>query len=191
MSKKERNLPKPGKTPFSRKRPVNEGQDDLLMADQMAMASAEGRLDEYLEQEIPEGEYAKKLARMMLGMTGIVPTEEDRVGSSEASGTEKPEEVKAAQTVPDDVVSAVHAGDVEKLKGLLAREKQRRDPQQEDETYTGEKIFEKQLPPETVLEKAMLDELLKVAADNSLNLDWLIARALKLYLEEYRKTGRL
>ncbi len=75
MSKKERDLPKPGKTPFSRKRPENEGQDDLLMADRMAMAAAEGRLNEYLEQEIPEGEYAKKLATMMMGMTGILPQE--------------------------------------------------------------------------------------------------------------------
>jgi hypothetical protein len=49
MSKEERALPKPGKTPFSRKRREEEGQDDLLIADQMAMAAAEGKLDEYLE----------------------------------------------------------------------------------------------------------------------------------------------
>ncbi len=42
MSKKERDLPKPVKTPFSRKRPENEGQEDLLLADQMALAAAEG-----------------------------------------------------------------------------------------------------------------------------------------------------
>jgi len=75
MSKKERDLPKPGKTPFSRKIPENEGQDDLLMADKMAIAATEGKLNEFLEEEIPEGEYSKKLAMMMMGMTGILPNE--------------------------------------------------------------------------------------------------------------------
>ena len=190
MSKKERALPKPNKTPFGRSRHEEEGQDDLLMADQMAMASAEGRLNEYLEQEMPEGEYAKKLARMMMGMTGILPPEEVRAGSSETGEAEKPDEGKADQPVPEDVVKAVHDGDVEKLKDLLAREQHRRDPQQ-DEISTEEKIVEQQPQSDTVLEKAMLDELLKVAADNRLSVDWLMARALKLYLEEYRKTGRL
>ena len=135
MSKKERDLPKPGKTPFSRNRPENEGQDDLLMADRMAMAAAEGKLDEYLEQEIPEGEYAKKLAMMMMGMTGILPQEaglhEDehtKSSLSEAAETGQAQEGEAAPAVPEDVVNAVQAGDVEKLKELLAREKQRRTP---------------------------------------------------------------
>jgi hypothetical protein len=87
MSKKERELPKPGKTPFGRKRPQNEGQDDLLMADHMAMAAAEGKLNEYLEQEIPEGEYAKKLAMMMMGMTGILPNEGGLPVGGEAART--------------------------------------------------------------------------------------------------------
>lgn len=189
MSKKERVLPKPAKTPFSRNKRENEGvQDDLLMADQMAVAAAEGRLNEYLEQEIPEGEYAKKLANMMMGMTGILPPA--GVGPVAEESQFGPVKDDAAQTVPEDVVSAVHAGDVEKLKGLLAREKQRRDPQQ-DEIATEDKMAEQQPRSETVLEKATLDQLLKVAADNKLSVDWLMARALKLYLEEYQKTGRL
>jgi hypothetical protein len=197
MSKKERDLPKPGKTPFSRKRPENEGQNDLLMADQMALAAAEGKLSEYLEQEIPEGEYAKKLAMMMMGMTGLLPpgselpmTQEDQCRSSESAQAELTEEGGGAPAVPEDVVNAVQSGDVERLKELLAREKQRRDPQH-DETHTEEKIVEQQPQSETAIEKAMLDALIRVAADNSLSVDWLMARALKLYLEEYHKTGRL
>ena len=144
MSKKERDLPKPGKTPFSKKRPENEGQDDLLMADQMAIAAAEGRLNEYLEQEIPEGEYAKKLTMMMMGMTGILPQEEGlpadehaQSSPSEAAETGSRRKVRLAPAVPEDVVSAVQAGDVEKLKELLAREKQRRTPDSVEAEWRG------------------------------------------------------
>ena len=42
-----------------------------------------------------------------------------------------------------------------------------------------------------MIEKDMLDALMKVAFENKLSIDWLMARALKLYLEEYQKTGRL
>jgi 3-polyprenyl-4-hydroxybenzoate decarboxylase len=30
-----------------------------------------------------------------------------------------------------------------------------------------------------------------IASENHVTVDWIIMRALKLYLEEYRKTGRL
>jgi hypothetical protein len=195
MSKKEKDLPKPKKTPFSRKRPENEGQDDLLMADQMAMAAAEGKLDEYLEQEIPEGEYAKKLAMMMMGMTGILPSEgglpvdEEALSvPSEAAESGRPSEGSAAPAVPEDVSNAAKAGDVEKLKELLAREKQRRAPDAGE--VSGEAVKAHQ-PQPSMLEKDMLDALMKVAFENKLSIDWLMARALKLYLEEYQKTGRL
>jgi hypothetical protein len=196
MSKKERDLPKPGKTPFSRKRPENEGQDDLLIADQMALAAAEGKLNEYLEQEIPEGEYARKLARMMMGMTGILPheggmtvDEEVLCSTSEAAETGQVQEGEAASAVPEDVVNAVRAGDVEKLKELLAREKQRRAPDS-SETSGEVRSPDHQSSP-SMIEKDMLDTLMKVASENKLSIDWLMARALKLYLEEYQRTGRL
>ena len=197
MSKKERDLPKPGKTPFSRKRRAEEGQDDLLMADQMAMAAAEGKLNEYLEQEIPEGEYAKKLAMMMMGMTGILPNEgglpvdEGALRSpSDAAETGQGQGGEAAPVVPEDVVNAVKAGDVEKLKELLSREKQRRDP--DSEAVSGEPLKAGQPQPSpSMIEKDMLDSMIKVAFDNKVSVDWLMARAMKLYLEEYQKTGRL
>jgi len=197
MSKKERDLPKPGKTPFSRKRPENEGQDDLLMADHMALAAAEGKLNEYLQQEIPEGEYAKKLAMMMMGMTGILPhegglpvDEEALRSSSEAAQTGHAQEGEAGPAVPEDVVNAVQSGDVEKLKELLLREKQRRTPDSEDLSGESLKVAQSQSDP-SMLEKDMLDTLMKVAFENKLSIDWLMARALKLYLDEYQKTGRL
>jgi len=195
MSKKERDLPKPKKTPFGRNRHENEGQDDLLMADRMAMAAAEGRLNEYLEQEIPEGEYAKKLTEMMMGMTGILPQEgisvdaQQRSSFSEATKTGIVSEVGAAPAVPGDVAEAVKAGDVEGLKGLLAREKQRRTPGPV-EADDVQKTDQPQASP-SMIEKDMLDSIIKVAFDNKVSVDWLMARALKLYLEEYQRTGRL
>jgi hypothetical protein len=196
MSKKERALPKPKKTPFGKNRHENEGQDDLLMADRMAMAAAEGKLDEYMEQEIPEGEYAKKLSRMMMGMTGILPQESlsaDDQQKGPLSAVAETEQVFAegsAQAVPEDVVNAVQAGDVEKLKELLAREKQRRTPDAAEAGSVIQEPDQSQSSP-SMIEKDMLDALMKVAFENKLSIDWLMARALKLYLEEYKKTGRL
>jgi hypothetical protein len=195
MSKKERALPKPGKTPFSKKRFEDKGQEDLLMADEMALAAAEGKLDEYIEKEIPGGEYAKKLAMMMMGMTGVLPPEgglsatgEARGRSAESAETTKTEESVSGQDVPPDVLNAVHSGDVEKLKELLAREQQRRDSGSVEEPMAERDV---QQEPKTDLEKDMLDSLMRIASENNLTIDWVIARALKLYLDEYQKTGRL
>ncbi len=197
MSKKERALPKPGKTPFSKKRFENEGQEGLLMSDEMAIAAAEGKLDEYIEQKIPGGEYAKKLAMMMMGMTGVLPPEgvlaatgEGRGSSPESAETSKTEESVSAQDVPPDVVNAVHAGDVEKLKELLAREQQRRDPGSA-EVPMEERDVQQKPQTRTAIEKDMLEALVRIASENSLSIDWLVARALKLYLDEYQRTGRL
>lgn len=41
------------------------------------------------------------------------------------------------------------------------------------------------------IDKEIIDQLIRIAADNNLTLDWLTLRALKLYVEEYLKTGRL
>ena len=197
MSKKERDLPKPGKTPFRGKKPQNEGQHDLLMADQMAMAAAEGKLNEYLDNEIPEGEYAKKLAMMMMGMTGILhnegglPADEEAARTTaEPTETGHAQEREAAASVPEDVVNAVQAGDVEKLKELLARGRQRRTPGSVEKTGEAPNPEQRQ-PASSMIEKDMLDLMIKMAFDNKVSVDWLMARALKLYLEEYQKTGRL
>jgi len=195
MSKKERDLPKPEKTPFSRRRPENKGPDDLLMADRMAMAAAEGKLNEYLEQEIPEGEYAKKLAMMMMGMTGMLPQEgvsvsdQQKSSASEEVETEQDFAGSVVPAVPEDVVEAVKTGDAEALKELLARERQKRsscsvetdDKVQSDETQSSP----------SMIDKEMLDSMINVAFDNNVSIDWLMSRAMKLYLKEYQKTGRL
>lgn len=196
MSKKDRELPKPKKTPFGRNKHENEGQDDLLMADRMALAAAEGRLNEYLEQEIPEGEYARKLTTMMMGMTGILPQEglsaddKQKSLSSEAAQAGAVSEGCVAPAVPEDVAEAARAGDVEALKELLAREKQKRKSGQADLYEDVQKPDQPQTSP-SMIDKDMLDAMIKVAFDNKVSVDWLMARAMKLYLEQYKKTGQL
>ena len=68
---------------------------------------------------------------------------------------------------------------------ILRREHAKRsaDPEQVPEQESGE--------GQSSLEKQLLDDLVKIAADNSVTLDWLISRALALYVRDYTATGRL
>jgi len=88
------------------------------------------------------------------------------------------------------VMKAVHAGDMHQLMELLRREHQKR---------TGSDIPPPPSPAEgpgfntapAGIEKEVLDQMIEIASANSVTLDWLILRAMKVYIEEYRKTGRL
>ena len=198
MSEKEQPLPKPPKTPFGRKRPDEETEGDRpLMADKMAMAMAEGRLDEFIKQNLPDNEHARKLAMMMMGMTGMMPPmgfpAPGQESSAEASADAEPEKSQVADQethVPEDVVKAVHSGDMHQLMDLLRREHQKR---------TGSDIPPPPSPAKepgvntapSVIEKEVLDQMLEIASASSVTLDWLILRAMKLYIEEYKKTGKL
>ncbi len=197
MSENEKPLPKPPKTPFGKKRMSEEEREGQapLMADQMAMAAATGNLDEFMQQNIPDSEHARKLAMMMMGMTGMMPP-----GTIPGSGTEgmqpppvslQPEQAAdAAQTteVPEDVRQAIMSGNMEELKGLLIREHQRRT----GSTIENSPAKEKEITSRpTGIEKEVLDELIRIASANSVTLDWLIMRALNIYIKDYQKTGRL
>lgn len=198
MPENDKPLPKPPKTPFGKKRMSEEEREAQppLMADQMAMAAATGNLDEFMQQNIPDNEHARKLAMMMMGMTGMMPP-----GAFPGAGTEpmqsspvplqKEQAADTAQTaeVPEDVRQAIMSGNMEELKGLLMREHARR---------TGSTIEE--VPPvqeagfntaPSGIEKEVLDEMIKIASANSVTLDWLIMRALKVFIQEFQKTGKL
>ena len=137
MSEKEQPLPKPPTKAFGRKNNFEEQEEQAsLMADRMAQAAAEGKLDEFLKQEMPDNEYARNLASMMMGMTGMMPGTGAGMNppaqpGSEASRAEKPQaqagETPAAE-VPDDVRQAIMGGDVQSLMGMLRREHQKRNP---------------------------------------------------------------
>ncbi|RJQ39058.1 MAG: hypothetical protein C4550_06115 [Nitrospiraceae bacterium] len=196
MPKKKKHLPIPPKTPFGRNRLYDESQKDIpLTADRMAEAMASGRIEDFFRSELPQGEHAKKLASMMMGMTGMMPPE----GFMEK--TEKKEGVPSLQIPPEEVTNAVHAGDVKALIELLKREHKKRMPEtdigHDEKKEKHKKHSEKKrnktedAPAVSAPEKEVLDSLMKIASENSASIDWLMLRALKLYIEEYEKTGRL
>ena len=139
----EKPLPKLRKTP----------QTNPLLADELAKAVSEGRLEEFMDQEIPDNEHSRKLVSMMMGMTGMMP--------------------------PGEIASAAQAGDVKGLTDLLAKEHEKRTDKPGTETN---------IPSP---EQKTLDDLIQIASDNNVSVDWLVMRALSLYITEYRKTGRL
>jgi len=198
MSKKERPLPKPPKTPFGRKRSFEaDEKQDTLMADRMAMAMAEGRLDEFFERELPESEHAKKLAEMMMGMTGMMPggnmPEKPAPGKKAYPDKNKgssPEAPRPAAEPPEGVVDAVKSADVKGLMDLLKKEHMKRQGGKA-EPVAKKKKDAAPAKNQASIEKEVIEQLLKISSDNSLSLDWIVFRALKRYVEEYRKTGNL
>ncbi|OGW58252.1 MAG: hypothetical protein A2Z09_02460 [Nitrospirae bacterium RBG_16_43_8] len=116
---------------------------------------------------------------------------------------EKPERKKGTpfQQMPtEEVTNAVHAGDIKTLIELLKREHKKRMPETDighNEGKKHKKHSEKNRnkaedsPAVSVSEKEVLDFLMRIASENNASIDWLMFRALKLYIEEYEKTGRL
>jgi hypothetical protein len=200
MSEKEKPLPQPPSTPFGlKKRFEQPGDDSQLVADQLAMAMAEGKLDEYIEQEMPDNEYARKLAMMMMGMSGMAdiapPTQKD---AAKRSGEERDEvmpEAKGLLKPPEDLVKAAVDGDVKGLMEMLRREHEKNNPGSIlSETHMGapaDKGSAAGQETTPVVEKEIVVALAAIADENGLTMDWLILRAMKLYVEEYKKTGRL
>ena len=118
MSEKEKPLPRPPKTPFGRKRRFEGNEEDVsLMADRMGAAMAEGKLEEFLQREMPDNEYARTLAAMMMGMTGMMPPgsfpsapeKKSEEHSEKTEESKPPQERLSAPQPPEDVINAVNA----------------------------------------------------------------------------------
>lgn len=186
MSGKDKPLPKPSDTPFGgKKRFENAESTPPLMADKMAMAMAKGSLDEFIKEELPDNEHARKLAEMMMGMTGMTGMiSPDKPVSDKKKSDNNPAEVKEKKSSfdqpPEDVVNAVKSGDVQELKDLLKREHNKRSPDSATDASS-----------QASIEKVTIEQLIKIAADNDLSIDWIFFRALKKYVEDYQKTGDL
>jgi len=204
MSDKEPSLPKPPKTPFGRRRDEDQSGQTPLMADRIAAAMAEGRIEEFLRNEVPDNDQARALVSMMMGLTGMsgmmpmpgAMSSRAEVSSAGDQAGPKTETEGASTEVPEDVVQAIQSADVAGLTGLLQREFQKRAqvtvPASAAETPTAPDALPDKGPAgEADKEKEILDSLIKIAADNNVSVDWVISRALKLYAEEYQKTGRL
>ncbi|MFI5295516.1 MAG: hypothetical protein ACHQ0Y_10880 [Thermodesulfovibrionales bacterium] len=183
MTEKERPLPEPAKRAFGRKGRHEESDGKPLMADEIALAAAEGRLEDFLHNEVPDNDYARTLVSMMMGMTGMasVVTPPDTAGEAVLK-----DETANPSEPPEDVIAAVREGDTEEIKRLLQREHKKRSPGEET-------VAERQAetPSKPTVEKEVIENLVKIASDNDVSLDWLTLRALKLYVQEYQRTGRL
>ena len=197
MSEKEKPLPRPPTSAFGRKRRFEENEGDVpLMADRIAAAMAEGKLEEFMKEEMPDNDYARTLATMMMGMTGMMPGAFPSPSGKEAEEhSEKTEEVKLPEETPspvqppEDVINAVHAGDVKGVMEILAREHKKMNP--ESESIPTEEKKTDDTPGLNDIEKETLNQLIKIASENNVSMDWTVLRALSLYIREYQKTGRL
>jgi hypothetical protein len=200
MSKREKPLPKPPNAAFGRKKQFEQPEEQgALLADRMAAAMAEGKLDEFLKQEMPDNDYARNLATMMMGMTGMMPPGGAPASSQAHENKEQPlssENVASGQTpsaevVPEEVRKAIQGGDVKGLMDLLRQEHQKRTPDSETETKLPEIVATSQPVDQPMIDKELIDALIQIAKNNSVTMDWIILRAIKVYVEEFRKTGKL
>jgi hypothetical protein len=195
-SDKEKTLPKPSTTAFGRNKRSEQEDQTTLMADRMTAAMAEGKLEEFLKQEMPDNEYARNLATMMMGMTGMMPAGGKVVPSQTLENREHPLSAENAtsgqipsEEMPEDVAKAIQGGDVRGLMDLLRREHQKRRPGTETKPAEDASASQSVGPP--TIDKELIDALIRIATDNSVTLDWIMLRAIKLFVQEYQKTGRL
>lgn len=193
MSHEEKPLPRPPSTPFGRRRAEAEGGP--LLADRIAEAMAEGRLEEFVGRELPDSPYARELATMMMGMTGILPPGGAGRGSA---GAPAPDSAGAgdpaappprAAEVPAEVLAAAQSGDVGALMDALRREHGRRAPG----TEAGPPQAPPPAPPAVAaaIERETLDGLVRIAEENGVTPEWVLFRAIRRYVEEHRRSGAL
>ena len=203
MTDKDKSLPKPPNKAFgNKKRFEEEDNQSTLIADRMAAAMAEGKLDEFIKQELPDNEYARNLTSMMMGMTGMLPmdgapaaspspTPEQQPAASEQAGTGPEGQISPAAEGPEDLRRAIEGGDVKGLKDILRREYLKRTPGAEPvmrEEAAQPQPLSSGMP---AIDKELIDAMIQIAKDNSVTMDWMILRAIKVYVDEYRKTGKL
>jgi len=197
MPQNEKPLPKPPSTPFGRKRAGEQREEqEPLTADRMAAAMAEGKLEEFLKKEMPDNEHARKLANMMMGMSGMMPAGEgfvpDQPAAAEQEGDAQP---SSQQEVPAEVVKLVQDGDVRGLMDILRQEHLKRSPEAAVsgtmETLSAPEAIPSQPGGMPTIDKELIDAMIQIAKDNSVTMDWIILRAIKVYVQEYLKNGKL
>ena len=123
----------------------------------------------------------------------------------------QPEEGISGITPPEDIMKAVMSGNVKELTGLLKKaaghqdtgsaEKAGKDtkgsmPQEQAKTQKQSQGQPQELSPGQgmdipFMEKELLVKLIKMAEANEVSVDWLMQRALKLYIRDHENTGRM
>jgi hypothetical protein len=183
MPKKKSPLPIPPGSAFGpRKRLRGKPEDESLLADKMALALSQGRLNDFLAEEFPGNENARKLADVMMQMTGMAPTarpatppERPRKGKRGATGKEPPGAANPSATETAETLASLLGG-----------------TRKEDAERAGTTRGEAGGPGvEAFLDKDVIDTLMKIAEENKVSIDWVMARALRLYARDYITTGRI
>jgi len=126
---------------------------------------------------------------MMMGMSGMMPPQ----GLPSVQGNEpRAESVNPPSEPSEDVLKAAKEGDVKGLKDILQREHKKRSSATGSigDNIAPEKT-EDDSPAIGKVEKETLDQLMDIASRNNLSMDWIVLRALRVYVEGYHKTGRL
>lgn len=197
MPKKDRPLPQPPKRPFQRRGSFQEDSSEgPLLADRLMRASAEGTLEKLMTQELPDSEYGRKLSELLMGLTGMMPPvnnlnhdHKDRKGTSAENRSISRETESYSDEPPEDIQKAVQSGDVNLLMELLYREHKKRMPDSEAELFFDKNDPRSQKPP--VVDKDLFDQMISIAAEHNVSQEWLLMRAIRLYIDEYNRTRRL
>ena len=202
MPKDKKPLPTPP-GPGRKRRSEEDPPDEPLIADKMGMAMVTGDLDKFMKEEFEGSENAHKLASMMMGMSGMAPGGITPKGITPQGATTPPEEEQVtsgeASSAPpsEEIMKAAMSGDSKGLAEMLKKEHLRRQGAGTD--VSEEKPSEMQDPaagesqasPEAAMEKEVLVKLMKIASENNVSIDWVINRALKLYVRDFEATGRV
>ena len=195
MTESDRPLPTPSRSRFGRDSRQEADPASGMISDRMALAAAEGRLEEFLQHEIPAGDHARNLAMMMMGMSGMMPMEIPERSLSAPTppvSASAAAEGQAAAEVPPEVRTAVEQGDVKNLMNALQAEHAKRSGHDTGPAVPAPPPGGAATPGNPAgIDIALIDELLKISSENDVSMDWLMLRAVKLYVAEYQKTGRL
>ncbi|UCE79511.1 MAG: hypothetical protein JSV13_02450 [Nitrospiraceae bacterium] len=196
MTKKDRPLPKPPKTPFGTKKFFEEHKsDNALMFDRMARALVDGTMNEFIQQELPDSLYGRKLTELMMGLMGMMPIHglnddsKDQKGMSVTDRTAGGETEPHSHEPPEDVQRAVQSGDVKLLMELLHREHKKRMPDTTSELSLDKDDHRSQ--EHLADNRNLLDHMIAIAAEHGVSQEWLLMRAMRLYIDAYNRTGRL
>jgi len=195
MSHKDRPLPKPPKTPFGAARASSEQEPDSMLSDRMAEAAIQGKLDEFLRSELPDSEQARSLAKMMMGMSGMMPEGAGAPPSAAPGVPSAGNQPAGTGQFPEEIGGMVQSGDVKGLMDVLRREHQKRSPgsalASAVDTGAAQEVAAPHPSGMPAIDKELVDAMIKIAKDNSVSADWIILRAIKVYVEEYQRTGKL
>jgi hypothetical protein len=242
MSDHKKPLPKPPGKAFgpggNKKRFGEESQQEELIADKMGMAMATGKIDDFMDNEFKGNDNAKKLASMMMGMSGMgamggaelmppgvmpespakKPDKTDKTENApspdEKSASPADDETSNEHTVENpsepskEIINATMSGDTQALAQMLKEEFTKRqggqpapvspekdslklEPAGDSSNNTKEAAGHAEGQAEGQIEKHLLLKLIKIASDNDVTIDWVINRALKLYVRDHEGTGRV